>query len=803
MTSARNQHVQRTILLLKMTLTLCLILLAKTAPAAEWIDQSNLPEWGGGWTHVNPTGEGRAAMWQTFTPVCTNVVAVEIDILTINPGRGDDVLTVEIARDGDTLALAERFVEDGFDGLLRFEFPEAVPLVPEQVYELTVRDTGKTRFGWKYGPNTYEQGSRYVFAEERPGSDWFFRTYSNVEPTPAKYSGGRGVPDNPYQIATAEDLMRLGESPEDYDKHFILIADIDLDPNLPGRKVFDKAVIASFTGVFDGKSHTISHLTIAGGYLDYLGLFGYIASSAEVKNLGVEDVNIIHARSSVGGVVGHNRGAVTNCYSIGIVNGGYEVGGLVGENDGDVDYCYSTGSVIAYGESVGGLVGDNGDGCTIAQSYSTATVSGNGNAGGLVGDNYGCVTQCYCAGPVSGEFSVGGLLGRNLGGNVFYSYSTGPVIADKFAGGLIGNNFKDSSAIVGCFWDIQTSGQTVSAAGIGKTTDQMRMGSTFLGWGAYGWTINEGWDYPHLAWEGVPGDVIVDPTYAGGNGTANDPFLIYTPEHLDVVGLAPSHWDKCFKLMADIDMSGLSYDYALIAPDMQADVEDFQGQGFSGVFDGNSHTISHLTITGESYLGLFGQLQVISGAEVKNLGLVDIDIVGSGDYIGALVGENWGIVTACYSTGRVDGGSYVGGLIGGNGGSLTHSYSAGAVSGVSSVGGLAGCNGFYFVSDDVGTLAMCYSTGFVVGSGQNCGGVVGNNASGARGVSVIGCFWDTQTSGQTNSAAGEGKTTIEMQTASTFLEAGWDFVGETANGTEDIWWILERKDYPRLWWEAK
>jgi len=27
-------------------------------------------------------------------------------------------------------------------------------------------------------------------------------------------------------------------------------------------------------------------------------------------------------------------------------------------------------------------------------------------------------------------------------------------------------------------------------------------------------------------------------------------------------------------------------------------------------------------------------------------------------------------------------------------------------------------------------------------------------------------------------------------------------VGETANGTEDIWWIDEGKDYPRLWWEG-
>jgi hypothetical protein len=50
-------------------------------------------------------------------------------------------------------------------------------------------------------------------------------------------------------------------------------------------------------------------------------------------------------------------------------------------------------------------------------------------------------------------------------------------------------------------------------------------------------------------------------------------------------------------------------------------------------------------------------------------------------------------------------------------------------------------------------------------------------------------------------AGGKGKTTAEMQTKSTFTDAGWEFVGETANGTEDIWWILEGQDYPRLWWE--
>jgi hypothetical protein len=98
-------------------------------------------------------------------------------------------------------------------------------------------------------------------------------------------------------------------------------------------------------------------------------------------------------------------------------------------------------------------------------------------------------------------------------------------------------------------------------------------------------------------------------------------------------------------------------------------------------------------------------------------------------------------------------------------------------------------------------VTNCYSSGLVSGT-WDVGGLVGRNRDywGHAGI-VTGCFWDIQASGQDTSAGGTGKTTVEMQTARTFLDAGWDFVGETANGTEDIWWILEGKDYPRLWWE--
>ena len=41
-----------------------------------------------------------------------------------------------------------------------------------------------------------------------------------------------------------------------------------------------------------------------------------------------------------------------------------------------------------------------------------------------------------------------------------------------------------------------------------------------------------------------------------------------------------------------------------------------------------------------------------------------------------------------------------------------------------------------------------------------------------------------------------------MQTLTTFMDAGWDFVGEGDNDTEDTWRMcVDGVDYPRLAWE--
>ena len=303
--------------------------------------------------------------------------------------------------------------------------------------------------------------------------------------------------------------------------------------------------------------------------------------------------------------------------------------------------------------------------------------------------------------------------------------------------------------------------------------------------------------------------------YGGGTGEPNDPYQIATAEDLMLLGESPEDYDKYFILTTDINLDPnlpgrKIFDRAVIAPDINDAGDGFQGATFIGVFDGDGYTITNLTISGRRYLGLFGQLGL--GAMISNLGLEAIDVNGTSDYIGGLAGYNEGHITKNYSTGMVHGDDGIGGLLGNNLGYVTECYSAGLVKGDESVGGLVGENhgsittsystcmvsgwekvgGLSGYNSYDGQIIRCFSTGLVTGA-EDVGGLVsGNDAN------ITDCFWDMETSTRAHSDGGIGKTTVEMQTASTFLEAGWDFVGETDNGTEDIWSICEAANYPRF-----
>jgi len=186
--------------------------------------------------------------------------------------------------------------------------------------------------------------------------------------------------------------------------------------------------------------------------------------------------------------------------------------------------------------------------------------------------------------------------------------------------------------------------------------------------------------------------------------------------------------------------------------------------------------------------------------------------VSAGHSLGGLAGVNCGLIRASWAGGEITGGSQVGGLVGynkvGDGiilpyfdTKVTDSYATGAVRGDNIVGGLIGYN--------EGTLLRCYCTGAVTTSGwvppskpnYSVGGLVAIDKSVAK-WDIRGCFWDTMTSGMTKSAGGTGKSTAEMQDVATYLAAGWDFAGETANGTDDLWKMSkEGPSYPKLAWE--
>ena len=319
-------------------------------------------------------------------------------------------------------------------------------------------------------------------------------------PAQAKYGGGSGTANDPYRIYRAEEMNAIGTNPGDWNKHFMLIEDVNMS-DIAGT---DYNVIETFTGTFDGNDCTISNFSLTSTRQENTGLFGTVGG--QIKNLRLLNPDIFAQGRNVGSLIGYLiHGSITNCRAKGaLVSGGSYVGGLVGLNTGNITKCGSTGSVWA-DAYVGGLVGQVGDG-KVTMSYSTASVSGNRNVGGLVGktgNEASEVTHCYATGSVTGSTYVGGLVGQVERGNTYKSYSAGSVSGSQYTGGLVGHT-RVLGRVAQSFWDTQTSGQTTSAGGTGKTTVQMQLRNTFIStaWDFWNtWEICDEMNYPVLQWQ--------------------------------------------------------------------------------------------------------------------------------------------------------------------------------------------------------------------------------------------------------------------------------------------------------------
>lgn len=356
---------------------------------------------------------------------------------------------------------------------------------------------------------------------------------------------------------------------------------------------------------------------------------------------------------------------------------------------------------------------------------------------------------------------------------------------------------------------------------------------------------------------------IAGTTYAqtavapAGTGTASDPYQIATVNNLLWLSQTSSAWapNKYFIQTANINASSVA-NFPTIGPS--------EASSFLGNYDGQNFTISNYktNINNRMFVGLFGR--ITSNASIKNLKLQTPTVRATNSpeyvYMGALVGfqagsetliENcqviggtvsggkfisgglaggvMGTVNNCANSATVSGDSWVGGVSGyvyyggkilnsSNSANITgtnttatyaggivgyaqaagivkNSYSNGNVSGVRYVGGAVG-----YASGSVSTFENCYATGTVTGT-TNVGGFAG-----IAGITQINCFWDTQTTGRaTNYGSATGRTTAQMKTIDTYLNAGWDFQCETANGTADLWKINSTRNggYPVLSWQIE
>lgn len=205
-----------------------------------------------------------------------------------------------------------------------------------------------------------------------------------------------------------------------------------------------------------------------------------------------------------------------------------------------------------------------------------------------------------------------------------------------------------------------------------------------------------------------------------GSGTESDPYLIFYADQLTQVRNYLGKDGVYFKLMADIDLGDWLNDNSPSEGWQPIGVESAR---FKGIFDGNGHTISNISIKRASTdnVGFFGYTD---GATIKNL-TIKGDITGRNS-VGGVVGTGLNTtITGVHYVGKVTGTENVGGLTGWltSSSTLKDCSLQGDVKGAKDVGGIVGGT-----TDLRNTHSNLQCNGTVTATGDNCGGIFGSLA---------------------------------------------------------------------------
>ncbi len=529
---------------------------------------------------------------------------------------------------------------------------------------------------------------------------------------------------NKVFIYTAADLAQLATDVNGGNKMsgktVLLMNDIDLSgyPNWTPIGTFNPnspQANCPFSGVFDGQGYSITGLKISGNE-DSKGLFGYTYSGA-IRNVVIRNPEI-EGKDQVGALVGYqaysNQG-IKNCAVIGgKIQGRSHVGGLVGYmEESPIQNCYSTCEVVAMDFYAGGIVGDHRVVASIRNCYATGNISGT-YSGGIVGVAQD-VKRCVA-------------LGQTVTGKSSNRVTDSVRISDVYAWG-----------------GMKVNGNTVTygAANNENGADLVCNGGALSTQFSEIFENDDAWTYTE---NGLPILKVVKGEQSSElpSWMLSDASTIYitTAQQLkqlaDEVNAGDSKSGKTVLLMNDIDLSV----YPNWSPIGTLKPNTSQvNYPFSGVFDGQNHTISNLTCTSvtNGYAGLFGNFD----GTVQNLILRDAQITVEGQ-AAAVVCENYkGQVLNCAMIGgSVKGKSVAGGVVCYNRGTVENCYATGDVTSLSG-GRICYAGGVVGYNYREGTVQSCYAAGRVE-SEEHAGGAVGGNYGTVQNCVALGQSVSTQ-----------------------------------------------------------
>jgi Divergent InlB B-repeat domain len=253
--------------------------------------------------------------------------------------------------------------------------------------------------------------------------------------------------------------------------------------------------------------------------------------------------------------------------------------------------------------------------------------------------------------------------------------------------------------------------------------------------------------------------------------------------------------------------------------------------GILGIVRNVALTNASVTLGGQYYGALAG---VNEGTVSNSYVTGSVSNITAVVLVGGVVGYNvGGIIERSYSAATLNSNSacsVAGGLVGYNdaGATVAQSYATGSLitTGVCVAGGLAGYNENSTISQSyargsvtfrangpggscgfgglvgfsqTATILQSYATGAVSGNflcqnpGNITGGVGGLVGAVYQGTTVINSYWDTQTSGQSNSAGGTGVTTAQLT------------AGPAPGFDPTVWGISQtiNNGYPFLLWQQQ